>query len=208
MKKQILKILICTLILLIGIGAASAIEDTSTDETISFEEPDQMVSVSDIDEEISGDEGNNEVLAAESDGAVELESASGEIQTSEAGNEELKTAEGENNNAISVNEKDVLTMDVEKTEKLTDTNSTSDDAQTKVEYKTFNIAKLKIAKKYKKYYSKNASEVPKKVKKHMNKSMKKMKKSAIKKMKKLKKNHWTAYSMLKPSFEKNSKYYV
>ena len=42
MKKGILKILIATIILLIGIGAVNAIECNSTDDVISFDKSDEI----------------------------------------------------------------------------------------------------------------------------------------------------------------------
>ena len=64
MKKGILKILIATIIFLIGIGAVNAIECNSTDDVISFDQSDE-IAVSDNGSDLVGIEDSDEVLIVE-----------------------------------------------------------------------------------------------------------------------------------------------
>ena len=64
MNKAILKILITSLILLIGIGAVSAMDDNSTDGVLSVEQTDEISAIDNNDTVISVSENNSEILSA------------------------------------------------------------------------------------------------------------------------------------------------
>ena len=67
MNKAILKILITSLILLIGIGAVSAMDDNSTDGVLSVEQTDEISAIDNNDTVISVSENNSEILSADCD---------------------------------------------------------------------------------------------------------------------------------------------
>lgn len=209
MKKHIFGILICTLIL-IGIGAVSAVDSNSSDEIIYSGQNDEIAiadseleelsiendeqSVSANDSEIIGAESNDEKIAISDDAEVD------EISAVES-NDDSYSGVG--------NDNVVLASNVKEDNKLSssDGDSVADDAiQTKTEYKTFSLAKMKFSKKYKKWALKGYKVPSKKNKKlwkkhkayqkAYKKQLKIFKKVFIKNAKSMVKKHWKAYSDL------------
>ncbi|MEE1335281.1 hypothetical protein [Methanobrevibacter sp.] len=102
MKKTILKILMCTLILLIGIGAVNAIEQNSTDELLSFEQNDQ-IDISEDNAEVSAVSEDNcsEVLSVENEeNEIAAVSDNGSEVLSVENNEEEVVSVSENNSQV------------------------------------------------------------------------------------------------------------
>ncbi|WP_410320314.1 calcium-binding protein [Methanobrevibacter sp.] len=195
-------ILISTLILLMGIGAVSAMEHNSTDEFISVRQNDAISVMNDNNTVISVSGNDSDVLSAEGNNTV----------ISVSGNDsDVLSAEG-NNSVISVsgNDSDVLSAEngntviaVSNDNDLTGYSPFAKEPQMtqhKTQYKTFCLGKMVFPKKYKKmaiYGYKIPSKKNKKAwKKHVayqkvyKKQFKLFKKSATKVIKKIKANHW------------------
>lgn len=207
-----LKILIATLILLIGAGAVSAIDNNSTDEVVSVEQTEE-ISVIEDNEVISVNESNNEVLSVENNDTV----------ISVSGNDsEVLTADN-NNTVISVSENNSDVLSVENTNSVISVSSDDDltasspfakdpqMTQSKTQYKTIYLGKMKFLKKYKKmllYGYKTPSKKNKKAwKKHIafqkavKKQFKQWKKNAYKIKKYIKNNHWKPLGSNNPYYK-------
>lgn len=156
MNKKILKILIITLILLMGIGAVSAIEHNSTDEFLSVEQTNEVSVIEDNTEVISVNENNAEVLSSKNNNT--------EISVCKNNTEVISITENGteyNNTVISVNENNTEVLSAENHNTIislsNDKDLTSDSpfatepqmTQSKTEYKTFYMGKMKFLKKYK-----------------------------------------------------------
>ena len=208
MNKTILKILIGTLILLIGIGAVSAIEDNSTDEFMSFEQNDEISVMEDNSEIISIGEDDSEPLSSQgSDGIFSVCENESESLSSHDSDGIISVSE-DNGEPLNLKDSDaVISVSGDNT---LSTNSSSEQEPQKIqshtEYKTFCLGKLVIPKKYKKFYlkdykpskkNKKAWKNYKKFKKLLKKRGKKLSKHVSKTAKSIKKNHW------KPSGKKS-----
>lgn len=211
LNRTMLKILIATLILLIGAGAVSAIDNNSTDEVVSVEQTEE-ISVIEDNEVISVNESNNEVLSVENNDTV----------ISVSGNDsEVLTAD--NNTVISVSENNSDVLSVENTNSVISVSSDDDltasspfakdpqMTQSKTQYKTIYLGKMKFLKKYKKmllYGYKTPSKKNKKAwKKHIafqkavKKQFKQWKKNAYKIKKYIKNNHWKPLGSNNPYYK-------
>ena len=176
-------ILISTLILLMGIGAVSAMEHNSTDEFISVEQNDAISVMNDNNTVISVSGNDSDVLSAEGNNTV----------ISVSGNDSDVLSAENSNTVIAVSSDNDLTgySPFAKEPQMT---------QHKTQYKTFYLGKMVFPKKYKKmalYGYKIPSKKNKKAwKKHIayqkvyKKQFKLFKKSATKVIKKIKANHW------------------
>ena len=177
-------ILISTLILLMGIGAVSAMEHNSTDEFISVEQNDPI--------SVMNDDNNAVISVSENDGEV-LSVESNNTVISVSGNDSDVLSAENSNTVIAVSSDNDLTgySPFAKEPQMT---------QHKTQYKTFYLGKMVFPKKYKKmalYGYKIPSKKNKKAwKKHIayqkvyKKQFKLFKKSATKVIKKIKANHW------------------
>ena len=177
-------ILISTLILLMGIGAVSAMEHNSTDEFISVEQNDPI--------SVMNDDNNTVISVSENDGEV-LSVESNNTVISVSGNDSDVLSAENSNTVIAVSSDNDLTgySPFAKEPQMT---------QHKTQYKTFYLGKMVFPKKYKKmalYGYKIPSKKNKKAwKKHIayqkvyKKQFKLFKKSATKVIKKIKANHW------------------
>ena len=225
MKKCILKILIVTLILLIGIGAVSAIEFNSTDEFMSVDQTNEIsidnstetLAVENNDEVISVSENNTDVLSGESDNEV--------ITVSENSTRVLSSESNDSVISVSENNSDVLNAESNSKEISVSNNdllSYSPFAkdpqftQSETEYKTFFLGKVKLYKKHLKFANgykpskknKKAWKSYKSYKKSFKKSRKKFKKHAKKVIKNAKRNHWHGDGDVWFNYKKSGKYYV
>ena len=193
-------ILISTLILLMGIGAVSAMEHNSTDEFISVEQNDPISVMNDDNNTvISVSENSSEILSAEdNDTVVSVSDNSSEILSVE-----------NSNTVVSVSNDDDLTSysPFAKEPQMT---------QSKTQYKTLYLGKMKFLKKYKNMalYGYNIpSKKNKKAwrnhigyQKMFKKQYKKWIKFANKVAKKAKANHWHAYGDLYYKLKYSGKY--
>ena len=194
MNKKILKILIATLILFVGLGAVCATQSNTTDDIISAQ-PDDAIAIS---------ENNDEALAIENETSNVLEANSEVDELSAAENETQDVLEANNNisDVLTVendpqkveapvnNTVEVLSAEVNQETKLAV--ASSDDVLTaSIHYKTVTLAKMKFPKKYIHTDYKN---LPKKWKKIYDKREKKFMKTYTKNLKKLKKKNWKPVS--------------
>lgn len=203
--KNKLKILICFLILLVGIGAVSAIDSNSTADVISADDTqdlaldeEEVLAVSEENDiaEVSEDEvlgaAEDEVVAVSDDDSV------GVIE------EDVVSAEEDSSEVLAMNaaENEELSMSSSYyDDDYYDDYDDYDDLQVGTEYKTFKLGKLKLPKKYwafddgykpPKSYKKEWKQY-KKYKKYVKKQTKKFKKKAKKIVKKAKRKGWVFY---------------
>ena len=228
MNKTILKILICTLILLIGIGAVSAIEHNSTDELLSVEQTNEVSVIEDNTEVISVNESNTEVLSSENNNtAISVcENNTEVISITENGTEVLSAED--NNTVISVNENATEVLSAENNNIVISVSNDKDltgyspfatepqMTQSETQYKTFYLGQVKFLKKYKKMflygYNKPSKKNKKAWKKHRSylKALKKQRKKIEKRVPKLKSKlnaqHWHPYGDLKYNLEYRGNY--
>ena len=204
MNKTILKILIGTLILLIGIGAVSAIEDNSTDEFMSFEQNDEISVIEDNNEIISIGENDSEPLSPlssqDSDGIISVcENESGVLSSQDS--DGIISVSEDNGELLNLKDIDAVISVSGDNTLLNDSPFAQDPqmTQSQTEYKTFYLGKLVIPKKYKKFYikdykpskkNKKAWKNYKKFKKLLNKRGKKLSKHVAKIANSIKMNHW------------------
>lgn len=184
-------------VLMIGIGAVSAIDDNTTNDTLSLDGED-------ITQDLSQPVNDSEVISAdENESALSSNEDNEVIQASEDEGNVLSVASG-GNDLISISHSGVLSSDVKKEEKSkTSTYSYYDTdgsyISTKIETKRTYAATIKIPKKYKKFFdgykpSKKNKKIWKKYrtyKKIEKKQLKKMEKSMRKAFLKAYNNHWT-----------------
>ena len=201
MNKTILKILIGTLILLIGIGAVSAIEDNSTDEFMSFEQNDEISVIEDNNEIISIGENDSEPLSSQdSDGIFSVCENESESLSSQDSDGIISVSE-DNGELLNLKDIDAVISVSGDNTLLNDSPFAQDPqmTQSQTEYKTFYLGKLVIPKKYKKFYikdykpskkNKKAWKNYKKFKKLLNKRGKKLSKHVAKIANSIKMNHW------------------
>ena len=189
LKKKILKIFVCSLILLIGIGAVNALDINSTNDFTSI---DQNIEVS-----VSFDEGD--VLAVENDDVdvVSVSFDEGDVLAVE--NEEVSVVSASDDNG------DILLVSSQDDEKLSSYlwgYSPADDfTQSTTQYKTFYLGKLKILKKYKRFVNgykpskknKKAWKKYKAYKRHYKKAVRKFVKQGRKTVRNARNNHWHFY---------------
>lgn len=201
MNRNILKILICSLAILLAMGAVSAMDSNSTDDLKSIESDSQDL-IADDGEDILAVESNEEDVVAD-DASEIIASQDDEILAAEDDSEDVLAFESDED-VISKSSDDgvVLTSSIKQDDKLSMSESKSvlglEDSQ--IEYKTFTLGKLKIPKKYKKFYngyepSKSNKKALKKYKKYQKvakKQLKKFKKSTKKVMKSIAKGNWYA----------------
>jgi len=197
MNKILLKILISTLILLIGIGAVNAIECNSTDESITSEQfnanysnegCDILCAVNDDSMSVSNQ--NTEALSAVNDNenACDMDS---EVLC--AVNDDSMSVSNQNTEVLSAvanNEEPVLTSSLNEDEIFDYSFGKLNDSPT--ESKSFLVGTMKLHKKYWKSYLKHCGhkKTSKKFKKMFKKKLKTLKKSIKKKLKKLAKKGW------------------
>ena len=207
MNKTILKILIGTLILLIGIGAVSAIEHNSTDEFLSAEQTDEISIMENNTEVIAVNESNTEVLSAENNNTViSVNENNTEVLSAENNNTVISVCEN-NNTVISVSNDDDLTSD---------SSSETQPLGTQTEYKTVYLGKMKFLKKYKKWVLKGYKPPSKKNKKAwknhitfqkaVKKQMKQFEKTMKKIVKKYQAQNWKFYEDPYYKIKYSSKY--
>ena len=188
MYKKISKILLCALILVLAVGAVSAMENATADDAVASDATDDVMTVSDDEiDQATVEEPEDDVI-----GACEEES----VGISEDGD-----AVG-----VSEDEKIISSEDGEHTLKasLSESKLSSTDDGSSVQYKIFAIGKNKIPKKY---LSKKYKDSPK-VKKIMEKKIKAMEKKAKKKLIKIMKKGWKNYQNQEPVVTKTGKYYI
>ena len=227
MNKNILKVFIATIILLIGIGAVSAIDYNNTDDLTVIDE-ENTINVKENSEIVEAAHNENESLATENNAKTtavnendsESLSAENNAKTTAVNenNSEVLTAESESEKLESVNTaREVLTVssDDDKLSLLYHDSPASHYTQSKTQYKTFTLGKVKIPKKYKSILYKTPSKKNKKAwnlykqfKKFEKKAMKKLKKSIIKVIKKAVKSHWHGYGDVKYKLKWSGNYYV
>ena len=170
MDKKILKILIAGLVLLIGIGAVSALESNSTDD----------VAVCDDDS-----------IAIDDDASVE--------EADQESNEPLAIDDSDNNEPISTSDSSLLKANSTETQLTSNSTSDIKITPQYKTYKVGTLKLSKKYKKFmkmKKAPSKKNKKVwkeYKKFKKALKKASKKTTKSMVKKLKKLMKKHWILY---------------
>lgn len=234
MNKILLKILISTLILLIGIGAVSAIEFNSTNETISFEQNNE-ISINENMCNITSAENNEEdVLSVidDSDEVISLETNDNNFISINNNNTDIIRAENneenmsitlvsiENNKEIvsAGNNNDIISASINENEKLElapdcsivsyDTFEGNDGYMHEMKSKAFLIGKMTLHKKYWKMFL-NQKKKTKKFKKLYKKKIKQLKRAISKKMKKLKRNGWYgSYNEGYDDIKRKGKYYV
>ena len=192
----------CTLILLIGMGAVSAIQQNSTNECLSFEQNDQIGVI----------ENNTEVLSyGSSEDVVSVGDCGGDVLSSESGEDvvsvgdcggDVLNIENSDSKIISSsnNDDNVLTANTNQEELLGSWGYSPADefTQTKSEYKTFYLGQVKFPKKYKKFVkgykpskkNKKAWKKYKAYKKISYKQLKKFSKYGSKIYKKANNQHW------------------
>ena len=196
MNKTILKILITSLILLIGISAVSAIDDNSTDGVLSVEQTDEISAIDNNDAVISVSENNDEILSAE-----DISENNSEILSAEDNDAVISVSE--NNSEILNMESSDTVISISNDNDLTSSSPFDQNpqmTQSETQFKSIFVGKLTFLKKYKKmalYGYKIPSKKNKKAwKKHKNyqraykKQRKIFKKYLIKALKRAKANHW------------------
>ena len=199
LNKTMIKILISALILLIGIGAVSAMEHNSTDEFMSVEQSDEISVMEDNNTVVSIGENDSDVLSAEDNNTVV---------------------------SVSVNDSDVLSAEKDNTvvsvsndEDLTSYSPFAIEPQMtehKTQYKTFYAGKMVFSKKYKKMalygYNKPSKKNKKAWKKHVayqkayKKQFKRFIKTTTKIANKAKANHWHALGDMYYKIKYSAKY--
>ena len=199
LNKTMIKILISALILLIGIGAVSAMEHNSTDEFMSVEQNDEISVMDNNNTVISIGENDSDVLSADDNNTV--------ISIGENDSDVLSA---ENHNTI---------ISVSNDEDLTSYSPFAIEPQMtehKTQYKTLYLGKEKFLKKYKNMalygYKKPSKKNKKAWKKHIayqkaeKKQLKQFKKTATKVLKKAVANHWHAYGNMYYKIRYSGKY--
>ena len=197
-----------TLILLIGIGAVSAIEHNSSDESFSVGQTDVISLIEENNGVISVSENSSEILSAEdNDTVVSVSENSSEILSAEDNGTVVSVSE--NSSEILSVENSNTVVSVSNDDDLTSYSPFAKEPQmtkTKTQYKTLYMGKMKFLKKYKNMalYGYNIpSKKNKKAwrnhigyQKMFKKQYKKWFKFANKVAKKAKANHWHAYGDL------------
>lgn len=187
LNKSFLKVIIATLILLIGVCAVSASDSISTDDVIAAQQ-DDAIAIEENDALAVEDEGQDVIAASEDADEVLAVEENPEVVEASADAVEILAAE-EQPEAIAASDDpdDVLTVGVKDDVKLS---VSSDDVLSSVKYKTFTLAKMKWPKKY---INTDYSDLPYKWQKIFDKRSSKVYKTEAKKLKSLKKKNWYAY---------------
>ena len=203
MKKQIFKILIFSLILLIGIGAVNALDFNSTDIYRSSEQNNPISTYNESIEVLTVENENNNTLSANDNTT------------------EVLSLENTKNNVISVNsENNVISLSNETNNVLTQTKEKSILSlhwsyytKSKTQYKIFTLAKARMSTKLLKYSdyiptTKNKIEWNQyKLYKKQNKNVKiQIRKSTLKVLKRAVKQHWHPYTEVWYRYKLSSKY--
>lgn len=179
MKKHMFKILICTIVLLMAVGAASAIDANSTDDVASVDSQpaDDVLSVDDTEVDVaSTDDGAEPVSACDDEKALNA-------KVTDTG----KLSSNESSSADTI--------------KTTTQYKTLVLGKMKIPKKYKKLDSMnKNSKKYKK--------LNKKFKKLVKKQSKKLSKSTKKKLKAAKKNHWYTYGKVFYTSKITAKKYI
>lgn len=188
MYKKISKILICALILVLAVGAVSAMESNTVDDAIASDVSDDVATVSEDEiDQVAVEEQEDDIIGTCEEEAVAVSEDADAIAVSE------------NDGSVGIDEgKSTVSL------KVDDDKLSSEYGAYSVQYKTFTVGKLKIPKKYVSDKYKDSPMVKKKIQK----KMKVLQKKAKKKLYKIMKKGWQLYSEEDPVIKKAGKYYL